>query len=328
MAYKPEVYIKSKNALDRRKSSAEREQQIKKATALLRCPEIAEIEKEMATCTAEVIKLIGYGKESEKQIKRISEMSLDAQRRRKQALVSAGFPENYLEIDYYCKNCNDTGYKDGYLCKCYKDLTIQTARESLCSVALLEQSSFEKFSLDYYSSDIDNSTQCVPREHMKTVYDICYEYAHNFKKNNRGLFFFGKTGLGKTHLSLAIADVVTKKGYNVYYSSVQSIMYKLDQEHFHNKNNDESILDDLLSCDLLVLDDLGAEFITSFTVSQLYNIINSRIISSLPTIISTNFDFEEVEKKYSQRVASRIIGSFQPIMFFGEDIRQIKAIQE
>ena len=134
----------------------------------------------------------------------------------------------------------------------------------------------------------------------------------------------GKTGLGKTHLSLAILGVVINKGYSVYYNSVQNIMDRLQKEHFGKTTyNEDSIEGDLYESDLLILDDLGAEFSTQFTVAELYNILNTRMINSKPIIISTNLTVREIEEKYSQRIASRIVGSCMPLQFCGRDIRQI-----
>lgn len=325
MSYQEEIYIKAKTALDQRKSEAERNNQKRRSAAIMKCPEILLVEQEMAGYAADVIKCIGYGKDSAAQIDALSKKSLAAQKKKTDILVNNGFPEDYLKVDYHCKICNDTGYHDGYVCKCYKDLILQTAREALCSTALLDASSFEKFDLSYYSKDIDPSTNVSPYDHMTNVFNMCYKYAHNFTKDTNGLFFYGKTGLGKTHLSLAIADVVTKKGYNVIYTSAQNAMHILEKEHFGKFNPDDvPYIDKLTQCDLLIMDDLGAEFSTSFTVSQIYNIINTRLVENKPIIISTNLTFDEIEKTYTQRVLSRIIGSVKPVMFFGKDIRQIK----
>jgi DNA replication protein DnaC len=161
------------------------------------------------------------------------------------------------------------------------------------------------------------------REHMKNTYEYCRAYAENFTPDSEGLCMYGKTGLGKTHMSLAIANVVLDKGYDVYYGSIQSIMDKLEAEHFGRLPREDSIKEDILTCDLLIIDDLGAEFATQFTNAELYNILNSRILSSLPTIISTNLEMSEIAEKYTQRVASRIMGSCMAIYFCGKDIRQM-----
>ena len=133
---------------------------------------------------------------------------------------------------------------------------------------------------------------------------------------------YGKTGLGKTHLSLAIAAEVSKKGYKVIYGSAQNLLRKVEKEHF--SGGDDETINSLLECDLLVLDDLGTEFESKFNASQVYNIINTRLNFSLPTIISTNLTMSELEGRYEQRVVSRLIGEYDVLMFIGNDVRQLK----
>ena len=158
---------------------------------------------------------------------------------------------------------------------------------------------------------------------MTKVYNYCKAYAEDFTTKSKNLLMMGATGLGKTHLSLAIANKVIEKGYDVYYDSIQNIMDKLEREHFGRLPREESIKEDILSCDLLIIDDLGVEFSTQFTVAELHNIINTRILRCLPTIISTNLELGDIEKQYSQRIASRIIGTSMPLRFCGSDIRQM-----
>ena len=133
----------------------------------------------------------------------------------------------------------------------------------------------------------------------------------------------GNTGLGKTHLSLAIAAVVTQNGYGVVYGSVNNLVSKLEKEHF-GRDEDNGTLESLLTCDLLILDDLGTEFRTAFSTAELYNIANTRQMAKRPTIISTNLTMKELEAAYSSRFTSRIIADYVRCLFQGEDIRQKK----
>ena len=160
---------------------------------------------------------------------------------------------------------------------------------------------------------------------MANIFEFAKDYAQNFKKNSDNLLFLGGVGLGKTHLSLSIINVVTEKGFGVIYDSAQNLFNKIEKEHFSYSGSSE-IIDAVLSCDLLVIDDLGTEFITPFTVSQFYNIINSRINSGLPTIINSNLDFSEIQEKYTPRVLSRIMGNYKIKKFMGDDIRIKKAL--
>lgn len=322
MAYKESVYIKAKNTLDERRAQAVAARQARHSAAVLKCPEILALEREMAACGTAVIKAVAKGENAQAYIGSLSQKSLEIQKRRKEVLVNAGFPEDYLDVKYHCEICSDTGYHDGYCCECYKRLIRETAKNELAVSTQMKKCTFESFLTKYYPDITDGVLGVSQKEHMTNVLEYCREWAKDFSRSSTGLIMLGKTGLGKTHLSLAIAGMVIDKGYQVYYASVQNIMNRLEREHFGKGAGDESINEDIYESDLLIIDDLGAEFSTQFTVSQLYNILNTRMINSLPTVISTNLTMKEIEDKYSQRVASRIIGSCTPIQFCGEDIRQ------
>lgn len=324
MAYKKSVYEKAAQRLEARRKKAEDEQKLRRNAAALKCPELLSVEREMADCAVQAVKAIGLGDDAEKQVLKISQKSLQAQQKRKELLKSAGLPEDYLEAKYTCPVCHDTGFHDGYYCDCYKKLIKQTAVDELGISAQIRKCTFDSFRLDCYPNVVDPVLGISQREQMKTVYEYCRDWAKDFSRRSTGLIMLGKTGLGKTHLSLAVLGVVINKGYSVYYNSVQNIMDKLQKEHFgKTAYNEESIEGDLYESDLLILDDLGAEFSTQFTVAELYNILNTRMINSKPIIISTNLTVREIEEKYSQRIASRIVGSCMPLQFCGRDIRQI-----
>lgn len=323
MSYKKSVYLKAKEILSQRKAAAEREAEMRHSAAVALCPEIAKIEREMASHGADVVKAVGMGADLDEYIKSLATANLKAQARRKELLKSAGFPEDYLEVKYTCDICKDTGYNKEFYCQCYRKLIRDVAREELGINSPLKKCTFASFRLDRYPDVIDSVIGINQRAHMKNNFEYCKEYAENFTPNSTGLFMYGKTGLGKTHLSLAIANEVLNKGYDVYYGSIQSIMDKLEGEHFGRLPREDSIKEDILNCDLLIIDDLGTEFSTQFTNAELYNIINSRMLSSLPTIISTNLEMEQVAEKYSQRVASRIMGCADALYFCGKDIRQM-----
>lgn len=323
MSYKRSVYVKAKEILAERKAAAEKEAEMRHSAAIALCPEIAKIEREMASHGADVVKAVGMGADLDEYIKNLATANLRAQAKRKELLKGAGFPEDYLEVKYTCEICKDTGYNKEFYCQCYRKLIRDVARQELSANSPLKKCTFESFRIDKYPDVVDSVIGINQREHMKNNYDYCKEYAENFTTNSPGIFMNGKTGLGKTHLSLAIANVVLDKGFDVYYGTIQSIMDKLEGEHFGRLPREESIKEDILTCDLLIIDDLGTEFATQFTNAELYNILNSRILASLPTIISTNLNFNDVAEKYSQRVASRIMGSSDSMYFCGKDIRQM-----
>lgn len=328
MAYKRSVYVKAKDALDARKAKAERQQEIRHSEIISKCPQIAEIENEIASYGAKAVKSIGMGADAAEYIMNLSVKNLEAQRKKKELLAAAGYPQDYLETTYFCPKCKDTGSHDSYYCECYLDLIKQTAKDEIKASASLKQCTFDNFKLDYYSDKKDQNLGTSPRFLMSVALEHCKNYAENFTTASKGIAFIGKTGLGKTHLSLAIVNRLVERGFNVYYDSAQGILDRLQKAHFSNNNIDEDLDDDIYKSDALIIDDLGTEFSTTFTVSAIYNLINTRINNGVPTIISTNMSARELEERYSQRFTSRVFGTCDCIQFYGRDIRQIKASTE
>lgn len=209
------------------------------------------------------------------------------------------------------------------MCHCLKDLLAGLMLERLSHTANTDNISFASFSLDYYPAEPLPGSKSSARDVMRRALEECRNYADTFTPSSRSMFFQGKTGLGKTHLSLSIAKEVIRKGYNVLYTPAQTLLETLERERFRRGEESYS-LNFVLDCDLLILDDLGAEFSTNFSVSVIYNIINSRLVEGKPTIISSNLTAKELEARYSPRVVSRIMGGYYTIPFLGNDIRILK----
>ena len=323
MSYSNQTYLKAAQTLEKRRKKAERIQLARKLEISEKIPDISKYEAQLSATGLAVIKAIGMGENAEEYIAQLSQINLSIQESIKRLLTQNGYPEDYLEIPYTCKKCNDTGFSGGYVCECRKALLKETAMQELASVSASAKCTFENFDVSYYPLPVDQNLGVSPQNRMKSVAEYCRCYAEDFDSESESLYLHGATGLGKTHLSLAIANVVTEKGYNVIYDSAQNIFTSLEREKFSYSGNGEREKE-LLDCDLLIIDDLGSEFATSFTTSALYNIINTRINRSKPVIISTNLTETELEDKYTQRVTSRIIGNYVSLLFLGKDIRQLK----
>ena len=162
------------------------------------------------------------------------------------------------------------------------------------------------------------------RKKAAKIVESCRKYAQTFTPSSPNLLLMGGTGLGKTHLSLAIANVVINRGYSVIYGSSQNIFSDLQNENFGRSDNIYYKEHDVLGADLLIIDDLGTEFKNQFSVACLYNIINTRILRKRATIISTNYDHDDLERDYNQRVTSRLAGEYSALELEGNDIRYIK----
>ncbi|MEG0229742.1 MAG: ATP-binding protein, partial [Oscillospiraceae bacterium] len=190
----------------------------------------------------------------------------------------------------------------------------------------LKLSSLETFDLNYYSKDKDDDG-LSPYDRMERTFNFCKSYSDDFSLKSQSILFTGGTGLGKTHLSLSIAKSAIDKGYGVIYDSCSNILTKIEREFFGKDSKNDDFTAAIYECDLLIIDDLGVEFSTSFTQSMIYNIINTRLGASLPTIISTNLLIKELGEKYNDRISSRITSSYNSFVFKGNDIRIQKMIK-
>lgn len=325
MGYSEQIVEQAKKEINNRRSRAEFIAKRKRDELVTACPELIQIEKEISSAGLEAIKAIGMGKNALEFINELKIKNLNAQQKRKELLISLGLEEDFLEPNYICKECEDKGIINGRRCKCFKSLLKKYAYEDLSKCSSIKLSNFEDFKLDYYSNIYDEKDGIVPREQMEQIFNYCKSWAKDFSKYAPSVLMYGSTGLGKTHLSLAMAKSAIDKGYAVVYGSTQNLLSKLEREKFSRSYDNESEKM-LLECDLLILDDLGAEFSTSFTTSALYNVINTRMSVGLPVIINTNLTIKDIEVKYTQRILSRIIGNYMPLEFFGSDVRQIKSM--
>ena len=304
MGYSKNIYMTAQNKLDNRRKTAVEELEIRRAKAYSAIPELVDIQSRIAACGAQVIGAFTKGANGKAYVEELAKESLAAQKRRRELLIETGLPENYLEAQFTCSVCEDTGVTENGICDCQRKLLVETAKDEISKHAPLRASTFEKFSLDFYP-EVPDANGISPRKRMGEIAKFCEDYANDFSLRSPSLFMHGATGLGKTHLSLGIANVVTEKGMGVIYSSAPNLFGELEREHFSRQNpNERTFEKELLETDLLIIDDLGVEFSTQFTVSCVYNIINSRILSGKPTIISTNLTPAELEDKYTQRITS------------------------
>ena len=323
MSYSKSTLSKATQIIESRKNKAQRIQMARNLEVTEKIPMISKYESQLSETGLAVVKAIGMGSDAKEYIEQLSQLNLSVQESIKKLLKENGYPENYLDTPYTCAKCCDTGFISGYVCECRKELLKELAKKELASVSQSDKCSFDNFALDFYPEPIDSALGISPRKRMNDILEYCKCYAEDFDSESESLYMHGSTGLGKTHLSLAIANVVAEKGYTVIYDTAQNILSSLEREKFSHSNTGERE-NEILDCDLLIIDDLGSEFSTQFTVAAVYNIVNTRINRSKPVIISTNLTGNELEAKYSQRVTSRIIGNYVSLRFVGEDIRQLK----
>ena len=287
-------------------------------------PEIASLKAELNQTSVRLSKIVLSRSASVAQaLEQLRDSNLAAQAQIRELLTAHGYPCDYLEVKYACPICGDTGYVNHQKCSCLIQLTKMLGAEQLNAVSPLNLSTFDSFRLDYYP-DTPDENGIVPRRQMERVLQFCSKYAAGFHPKSQSLFMIGNTGLGKTHLSLAIARGVLEKGYSVIYGSAQDLFRSIEKEHFGRDEENRDSLETILACDLLILDDLGAEFDSNYYTSCLYNIVNSRIGAEKPTIITTNLSAAQLQNKYSDRIVSRLFTMYQLLRFAGKDIRQLK----
>ncbi len=288
-------------------------------------PQIEEINNSISSISVEAARkrLSGDPSASERLIDDIEALV----NQRKSLLLINGFPADYLEPSYYCEDCKDTGFIGNEKCHCFKQAEIDILFSQSNISSMLQKENFDTFSFEYYSNEeIDPFSGKTPLENIDEVVDVCYSYVRNFGKEHKNLLFLGETGVGKTFLTNCIANELLKKSYSVIYLSAIKLFDLLADYSFHSKNAalDEYTPKELLSCDLLIIDDLGTELTNSFTSSAFFNCINERLIQEKSTIISTNLSIENLDEVYSERILSRITGNYTILKIFGDDIRLLK----
>jgi DNA replication protein DnaC len=270
----------------------------------------------------DIMGIIASGKNTDAQIAALKNRNEKLLEERGKILREGGYPEDYSDIKYDCEKCGDTGYVGTTMCECMKRALVMAGYESSGLGALIRSQSFENFSLEYYRSGGGNILQM---EHFK---NNLKRFSENFDSNTyQNYLFMGNTGLGKTHLSTAVAKKVIDRGYDVLYVTSVGMISDFESVRFGDGSRAKHDIDRYTSADLLIIDDLGTEMVNQFTMSCVYDVINERINARRSTIISTNLSSKDIEAKYNERIYSRLIGEYFPVLFTGTDIRRQKILK-
>ena len=328
MSYSKQVRDKAWEALSARREAARESAAARREEVRRRVPKALALEREMAAQAASVTRLvIADPQGASARIEALAADNLRLQERRAQLLAQAGYPSNYLEERYECGQCQDTGYRANKMCECMCSLLRREAAAALGRAAPMKECTFETFLLEYYDDAPDENGVSL-RERMRDKRDYCRGWADEFSPRSESMLLVGPTGVGKTHLTVAMAGKVAQAGYGVMYTPIQRMMDALEGEKFaRDSAAREKYLgatEAYLDCDLLVLDDLGTEFSSSFTGAALFNILNTRLVEQRPTLISTNLELADIKARYNQRMASRLVYGYKVLRLVGKDIRFIK----
>ncbi|MCL2538733.1 MAG: ATP-binding protein [Oscillospiraceae bacterium] len=316
MAFSEKARTYAFEELERRRASADDRAADYRDALYLRFPALLEFDRRIASLG------VSLAKSSLKEDFEYD--SVMVQMREIQGQRARFLAENKVAQDagfYFCERCSDTGYREGKLCVCAINLMREYSLSEINRVSPLELSGFGSFSLDYYSTDPkDGYDGLSPRKNMANVLARCVDFARRFDADEN-LLMMGDAGLGKTHLALAIAGEVLNRGFEVIYCSAANIFKKIETEYYEESRSTQTI-DSLKRCDLLVLDDLGAEYVNAFTASVIYDIVNTRAVARRSCIYTTNITrLDTLETRYGEKVSSRLTGCCRLLSFFGADIR-------
>lgn len=321
MAYSEQVLRRARERLEQANRERAKENEAHRREAYARYPRLEQIDRELQKTMAQVVAVtLRHGEDPAEAVAQLRDRNLALQREREWILEAGDFEEGFLDDAPVCAKCGGTGYEGNQMCSCLRELCRQEQKKELTSLLGSGRESFETFRLDLYSDLYDEKLGTSPRKLMQSNFNICRRYAQNFTPQSGSLLFTGATGLGKTFLSACVARQVADRGYSVVYDTAIRLFADFEAEKF---GNGENLSHKFLACDLLIIDDLGTEMTTQFTVSALYSVINTRMMENRATIVSTNLAPEAIEGRYSPQIASRLLGTFRLIKFAGSDIRRM-----
>lgn len=294
-------------------------------------PRLEEIEKSLSLLAISTAKSM-LNKNDPKLLKKFNSSIAELKKEKLKILHDIGKEEEYLLPQYECNSCMDTGYilenSETRMCHCLRQKLFDL-KYNKSNMYNLEKQNFSTFLSTIYSDDVDEKkykSNISPRKNIELIKNICLSFIQNFEDpQQKNLLFTGNTGLGKTFLSSCIANEVIKKGKTVLYQTSPVMLDSILDYRFGKIDDNDSILNNLLNVDLLIIDDLGTEHMNHIKFSELFNIINTRLLNSnkqsTKTIISTNLSLQNLFSTYDERIISRIVGNYQICYFFGEDLR-------
>lgn len=299
---------------------------VRKEKLYERLPELEEIETQIKLLSIKLSKLLLLRPDDlEEQIISVKKEIEDYKSKRDEVYKDYDIPKNYLEIQYECSKCNDTGFlKNGSKCSCLNKQIINNLYNMSNMVHMLKRENFDTFDISVFSNETYKNEKLTPKQNMYNILQASEDFCNNFYKTNVNILFYGGTGLGKTFMCNCIAKSLIDREISVLYQTAFSLFEIVENHKFNKQIETEQnriYYNMIFDCDLLIIDDLGTEFNNSFTNAELFNIINGRLITEKKTIISTNLSLEQLAETYSDRIVSRVFSSFASLKFYGKDLR-------
>ena len=323
MGYSAEVVRRARARLSQAKEDRESENRQHLAIAYEKVPRIREIDHALRVSMAQAAQAAFLaGNDGREAMNALREKNQALQQERAQ-LIKSHFEEGFLDDTPVCAICGGSGYVGAAMCECLRELCRQEQKREV-RILSGNQDSFSHFDLLLYPDRVDPKYGASPRTIMEKNLRDCRNYAMFFSTKSENLLFSGNTGLGKTFLSACIARAVADRGYSVAYETAAHLFTKMERAKFERDEQARQETESAMAADLLIVDDLGTEMPGQFTSAALYSLINDRLLAEKPTIISTNLNTEEIGRRYTPQIASRLRGSFKRVPFLGEDIRILK----
>lgn len=324
MGYNKENYKRIRAEYETKAFRAQEEAEARRHELYREIPELRELDGQTGNLGLRVMEIALQNGNVQDGMDRLRRETEELSRVRAELLRKHGYPADYSEPQYECPKCRDSGYVGIKMCSCMRMRLVEAGMESSGLSALMRKQSFDNFSLDFYRGDAREAE--IMARNLRTVRSYAESFSTEDGAKMQSLLFLGGTGLGKTHLSTAVARAVIERGYDVFYNSAVGMISDFECRRFGNGlvqgEGDDTAR--YVECDLLIIDDLGTEVVNQFTLSCLYHVINTRLNLQRPTVISTNLTSQELRRTYSDRITSRLMGEYLLVPFYGTDVRKQK----
>lgn len=321
MGFSSTNYRKVREVFEEKRNAAEAKAAAERNALHAKYPELAVIDKQLSDTALDIFAAaMEPDADVEAKVAEIREKNAFLLDRRRAIMEDNGIPETDGEPKYDCPICSDRGYTGSKMCDCLRRALIDETFRTSGIGELIKTQSFETFSTEYYKDD----RAALEAAELSLV--LCRQFADGFSAGSgENILMIGATGLGKTHLSTSVAKAVIERGFDVVYETAQNIFRDFEKQQFGKRDPEaEDLTSKYFDCDLLIIDDLGTELKSSFTVSCLYNMINTRLNRKASMIVNTNLTQKELRERYEDRITSRLFGEFSTLLLKGKDIRSRK----